>query len=469
MSAAATSKAASATAGTLPAAEREQLSGWGRAFTSSALVMRPRGPEEVALALRSGAAAGGAIARGSGRSYGDAACNADGLVLDLRALKAMEVSDGPEPVLRAGAGATLAEMMRTLAPHGLSLPVVPGTRHITLGGAIAADIHGKNHRVDGSFCRHVTEIELMSPDGELRKVSRDRDADLFYATAGGMGLTGAILAATISPCPQGSPILDADVDRVGDLASAMKTMQEDEGYRYSIAWLDLLSGGSRFGRSVVMRSNDRVRWQERSARMPGRPRLKVGRWFPEQVLSRPLVKTFNGLRWRRAPLEGRGVSVRAGEHFFPLDALGEWSRLYGRGGLLQHQFVVPEERGEVLIEAVESMRAAGLPMYLAVIKRFGAESGGLLSFPRPGWTIAIDMPANARRLKETLDAVDERVAAAGGRVYLAKDSRLRGELMETMYPQLRRFREIKQAVDPDGVLQSDQSRRLGLTAARGQA
>lgn len=203
--------------------------------------------------------------------------------------------------------------------------------------------------------------------------------------------------------------------------------------------------------------------------MPGRPRLKVPRWFPEQVLSKPLVQTFNTLRWRRAPLHGRGVGVRAGEHFFPLDALGQWSRLYGARGLLQHQFVVPEDRGEVLIEAVESMRAARLPMYLAVVKRFGRGSGGLLSFPRPGWTLAVDMPANAARLQDTLDAVDARVAAAGGRVYLAKDSRLRGDLMETMYPQLRRFREIQQAVDPHGVLQSDQSRRLGLSGVRGQA
>lgn len=461
---------AGAVASRLPAGERMLLSGWGRTSPTTAVVMRPRGAEQVALALRSDTARrGGLIARGSGRSYGDAACNGGGVVLDLTGLKAIDVSVSPEPLLRAGAGATLAEMMTALAPHDLSLPVVPGTRHITLGGAIAADIHGKNHRRDGSFGRHVSEIELVSPDGEIRRISRRREADLFHATLGGMGLTGVIVAASLVPSSQGSAVLDADIDRLDDLESALSTMRDDTGYRYSIAWVDLLSGGKRFGRSVVMRSNERSKGVGDVAKMPGRPRLTVPTWFPEQVLSRPLVQAFNTLRWRRAPVRGRGVDVRAGDHFFPLDALGQWSRLYGARGLLQHQLVVPEDRGEVLIEAVESMRAAGLPLYLAVVKRFGEGSGGLLSFPRPGWTLAVDMPASAPRLRETLDAIDERVAAAGGRVYLAKDSRLRGDLMETMYPQLGRFREVRRKVDPEGLMQSDQSRRLGIDGVGGVA
>ena len=410
----------------------------------------------------------GVIARGAGRSYGDAAQNEGGLVLDLTPLRGLQVLGGDPPLLRAMAGSTLSEAVAALAAEGLALPVVPGTRHVTIGGAIAGDVHGKNHPLDGSFGHHVKQITLCTPDGQLRTISRQSESELFYATIGGMGLTGAIVSATIAVRPLYAPMLPADVDRTDRIEQALQLMGEGERYRYSIAWVDLLSGGRRFGRCTVMRSNDRPALEALDARgelrwrLPGRQRLAVPHGFPSWVLSDPLVGAFNALRWHRTPARAAGTLVSAGAHFFPLDALGRWNRLYGERGLLQYQALVPEDRAEALVEIVQRLRAARLPMYLAVIKRFGEGSGGLLSFPKRGWTIAIDLPGSAPRLQGTLDAVDSWLVAQGGRVYLAKDSRLRAELLPAMYPALATFQRVRAAVDPNRVLRSDLSRRLAL-------
>lgn len=425
--------------------------------------------QEVSAALASELAQQrGAIPRGAGRSYGDAAQSEDGLVLDLTRMRGLEVLPGKAPLLRARAGSTLSEAIGALAPHGLTLPVVPGTRHVTIGGAIAADVHGKNHRRDGSFGHHVREIMLYTPDGRLRALSRQSEPEVFHATIGGMGLTGAIVSATIAVRQLYAPLLAADVDRTDDMGAALSIMGDDARYRYTIAWVDLVSGGARFGRCTVMRSNDRpvqealdgageVHW-----RLPGRRRLAVPERMPGWVLSRPLVRAFNGMRWHRTPARAKGTLVTAGEHFFPLDALEQWNRLYAHAGFVQYQVLVPEGRAAALIEVVERMRAARLPMYLAVIKRFGEGSGGLLSFPKPGWTIAIDLPAGAPNLRRTLDLIDEWLVEQGGRVYLAKDARLRADLLPAMYPALDKFQQVRASVDPHGVLSSDLSRRLAL-------
>ncbi|MHB2001268.1 MAG: FAD-binding protein [Solirubrobacteraceae bacterium] len=449
----------------IAAGSARSLSGWGRTVPSVATVLSPRDAGEVAAALAAAAGDGGVVARGAGRSYGDAAQNGGGCVLDTSRLRALELLGGDPPLVRAGAGTRLSELVCALGRRRLALPVVPGTRHVTVGGAIAADVHGKNHRRDGSFAHHVASFVLCTPDGRVRVVSRELEPDLFAATVGGMGMTGVVLEATIAASPLRAPSLRCDIDRTNDLEAAIALLGQDAGYRYTIAWVDLLSGGSRFGRSVVMRSND-AEEREASAgarvRLPGRPRLRAS-GASSLALRRPTVLAFNSLRWRRSPRCARGVSAGIGEHFFPLDALRDWNRLYGRGGLLQYQFAVPEDRAGTLIEVVEKLRADGIPIYLAVVKRFGAGSGGMLSFPSPGWTFALDVPAATPRLGRALDSADELVAAAGGRVYLAKDARLRGELLERMYPLLPRFREVCASVDPDGAIRSDMSMRLRLT------
>ncbi len=483
-------------------ARPRRLSGWGGTSPSTALVFSPQSPEELAEALAAAATAGGLIARGAGRAYGDAAQNAGGFVADMTRLCEIELlgdamaeripaeADGRSvggPLVRAQAGATLGQLLRTLAPHGLTLPVLPGTRHVTVGGAIAADIHGKNHLRDGSFGHDVQSLALCTPDGALRSLSREREADLFHATLGGMGLTGVIVEAVLRPAPLSAPPLSGDIERTSSIERALDVMEPDEGHRYSIAWLDLMSGGSAFGRGVVLRCNDRpssaavadpasaaeaasvgaragasATGEMGKLALPGRPRLTVPAGFPSWALNPLTVRAFNELRWRRSPRRAHGSPVSVGANFFPLDALGAWNRLYGAGGLLQYQFVVPEDGGALLVEIVQRLRAARQPMYLAVVKRFGESSGGLLSFPSPGWTLAVDLPAASPGLHAVLDATDELLAGAGGRVYLAKDSRLKAELLPQMYPQLARFREVRAAVDPEGVLRSDLARRLGL-------
>ncbi len=466
MSPAADIQTARAAAGTLAlGGRRRSLYGWGRTTHSEAIVIAPHSVEQVREAVLVAGRCGGLIARGAGRSYGDAAQNGGGLVLDLAEISQIELLPGP--LLRVGAGAILSQVLGVLAGSRLTLPVVPGTRHITVGGAIAADIHGKNHRRDGSFGHHVLSMTVCTPDGVMREISREAESELFHATLGGMGLTGVIVGAALAPTALGGPLLDGDVDRVGSIEQALAVMRQDAAYRYSIAWVDLLSRGAAFGRSVVLRSNERAQpaqdLGDAAVKLPGRPRLTVPQRCPGGLLRPATVRGLNMLRWRRAPVSARRRPITAGENFFPLDALGDWNRLYGRAGLVQYQFTVPEQHAASLLEVVGRLRRARQPIYLAVIKRFGAPSGGMLSFPTPGWTLAIDMPAASRGLRRALEEADELVAGAGGRVYLAKDARMSAGMLDAMYPQLARFIEVRAQVDPDSTLRSDMARRLGLT------
>jgi decaprenylphospho-beta-D-ribofuranose 2-oxidase len=460
----------------LPATERS-LTGWGRTRASRARVLQPRGAQDVLEALAVGQRrADGVIARGAGRSYGDAAQNAGGDVLDMTALRRILSIDTERRLISAEAGATVAELLAALAPHGLMLPVVPGTRHVTLAGAIASDIHGKNHHRDGGMARHVASLTLCTPTGELLETSPENDPELFYATLGGMGLTGVIIEATVRAEPLTSFVVE-DADRTNSLEETLALMTADDPYRYSVAWLDLLAGGSQRGRAIVSRSNPmpgeedeppahRPQPSARQAKLAGmqlrEPLLDVPRRFPGFLLRPAAVRAFNSVRWHSAPRSERGRALALAPYFFPLDVLGEWNRLYGRGGLIQYQFVVPAGQEDALMACFELIRRRRLPVYLAVFKRLGASFGGPLSFPLEGWTLAADLPAAAPGLGPALDELDELVAGCGGRVYLSKDVRLRPDLLSVMYPQLERFHDQRARVDPEGVLRSDLARRLGL-------
>lgn len=450
------------------------LSGWGRVSPSRCSVLRPRNLEDVAEVLASCSQPGaGVIARGAGRSYGDAAQNEGGHVLDMTGWKEIHDVDGERGLVRAQAGATIAELMSALAARGLTLPVVPGTRHVTLAGAIASDIHGKNHHRDGAFARHVAALSLYTPARGLLELSPEDDRDLFYATLGGMGLTGVIVAATLRVEPLPSPWVAADVDRTDGLEQTLELMAAGERSRYSVAWLDLLADGARMGRAVISRADPMpaesvsrhgrmLRSRHAPSRLERRAALDVPRGFPAALLRPSSIRAFNGLRWHASPRQERGRPVALGSYFFPLDGLGAWNRLYGPAGLIQYQLVVPAGQENALVGCFESIRARRLPVYLAVFKRFGSSFGGPLSFPLEGWTLAIDIPAAAPGLRSALDALDEQIAGCGGRVYLAKDIHLQPETMRAMYPQLDRFNAQRARVDPHEVLRSDLARRLRL-------
>jgi decaprenylphospho-beta-D-ribofuranose 2-oxidase len=459
-----------------PIATERSLSGWGRVSPSRSAVLRPRSLEDIAEALACTARPNdGVIARGAGRSYGDAAQNEGGRVLDMTGWKRILAIDRERALITAQAGATIAELMSALIEHGMTLPVVPGTRHVTLAGAIASDIHGKNHHRDGGFARHVVALTLCTPARGLLELSPENDPELFYATLGGMGLTGVIVQATLRAEPLPSPWVAADVDRTDGLQETLELMGGEERSRYSVAWLDLLAEGAKMGRATISRADPlpadsaprsgraRLRGRTKHAGgLSGGPALDVPRGFPAGLLRRSSVRAFNALRWHSSPRHERGRPLALGPYFFPLDVLGKWNRLYGPAGLIQYQFAIPCGQEETLLRCFHWIRAQRLPVYLAVFKRFGPSFGGPLSFPLEGWTLAIDLPADAPGLRPALQALDEQIAGCGGRVYLAKDITLRPETMRAMYPQLDRFDALRAGVDPLQALRSDLARRLEL-------
>ncbi|MCX4669406.1 FAD-binding oxidoreductase [Streptomyces sp. NBC_01381] len=446
--------------------EAVSVSGWGRTAPTTARLIRPRSPEEAAAALRACDERGG-IARGLGRAYGDAAQNAGGAVIDMTGMDRVHAIDADAGTVLCDAGVSLHRLMEVLLPLGWFVPVTPGTRYVTVGGAIGADIHGKNHHGSGSFSRHVNAIELLTADGTVR--SFERGTALFDATAGGMGLTGVILAATIQLQPVETSLMTVDTERAADLDDLMARLAAtDHRYRYSVAWIDLLARGKAMGRSVLTRGDhaplDALPARARRAPLTFRPGQlpPAPRFLPEGLLGRKSVGLFNELWYRKAPRSRVGELQKISTFFHPLDGVPHWNRVYGRSGFVQYQFVVGHGKEEALRRIVRRISERGCPSFLAVLKRFGEGDPGWLSFPMPGWTLALDIPANLPGLGAFLDELDEEVATSDGRVYLAKDSRLRPEMLAAMYPRLDDFRALRADLDPRGLFRSDLSRRLAL-------
>ena len=449
-----------------PALRRRLLSGWGATSPSAALVARPTSAADLAASLAD-IPERGVIARGLGRAYGDSAQNAGGRVIDTTGVLDFHLNP-TSGIVRASGGASLDALMRDLVPRGYFVPVTPGTRYVTVGGAIAADIHGKNHHHAGSWCNHVLSLTLALPDGSLLEVTPESHPDVFWATAGGMGLTGLVVEATFQ-CPSiETSRMMVDTDRAPDLDAVMELMERgDDAYDYSVAWIDLLARGRAMGRSVLTRGRfakrDEVGGPDEAA-LAYDPHVLVTAppFVPSGLLNRLSMGAFNEFWFRKAPSLRRDELQTIATFFHPLDMVDGFPRIYGTRGFLQWQYAVPLEAVDTVRHTVDRLSASGCTSFLAVLKRFGPGNPGPLSFPMPGWTLALDIPVGMAGLGPLLDDLDDHVVAAGGRVYLAKDSRVRPELMPAMYPRLDEWRAVRERLDPHHRLQSDLARRLGL-------
>jgi decaprenylphospho-beta-D-ribofuranose 2-oxidase len=447
---------------------RTVLTGWGGTSPTLSDLERPADVDALRAAIvRAGPR--GFITRGLGRSYGDPAQNAGGTVADLTAWNAILDVDSRSPSVRVQAGISLDRLLRAMLPLGLWLPAIPGTRQVTVGGAIAADVHGKNHHVDGSFGSYVHSLDLLLASGDIETLTPDGPrADLFWATIGGMGLTGVVVEATIGLKRIETSSFVVDTERTPDLATLMDRLSHgDDAYPYSVAWFDAGATGASMGRAVLTRGGparlEDLLPQNRSralefaapqrARVPLRP--------PLSFVTPRTARVFNALWYAKAPRHRVAELQDITQFFHPLDVVGDWNRVYGPAGFCQYQFVMPPDEVAAFTTAVEHIATSGHVSALTVLKRFGPGNRSPLSFPMAGWTLTVDLPVRAG-LDALLNHLDDMVVEVGGRVYLAKDSRASAATLRRMYPRLEEFLAVRDDVDPGHVFRSDLSRRLQL-------
>lgn len=446
----------------------KQLMGWGRTAPTVARVLSTPDPETIVEAVTS-ADGRGIVARGLGRSYGDNAQNGGGLVVDMTALHQIHSMDRDTHLVDVDGGVNLDQLMRAALPLGLWVPVLPGTRQVTVGGAIACDIHGKNHHSAGSFGNHVRSMELLTADGRVRHLTPDgEDAALFWATVGGNGLTGIILRATVAMTPTETAyfIADGDVTPTLDDTIAFHSDGSENDYTYSSAWFDAISAPPKLGRAAISRGS-----LARLDQLPDKLQKNPLKFDAPQLLTFPDVfpnglankYTFGpiGELWYRKSGTYRGKVQNLTQFYHPLDMFGEWNRGYGSAGFLQYQFVVPTEAVEEFKRIIVDVQRSGHYSFLNVFKLFGPGNQAPLSFPIPGWNVCVDFPIKAG-LNEFVTELDRRVLEFGGRLYTAKDSRTTAETFHAMYPRIDEWIEIRRSVDPAGVFASDMARRLEL-------
>jgi FAD/FMN-containing dehydrogenase len=438
------------------------LSGWGR---YPVLACRLHTCREPAAAQDAIAGTSSLIARGNGRAYGDAALNPTH-TLSMLGSDRFAGFDPETGLVTCEAGVMLAEILRIFVPRGWFPPVVPGTKLVTVGGMIAADVHGKNHHRDGSFGAHVTQLELATPDGVVT-CRPDRNAELFAATIGGMGLTGVILRASFRLVPVETAYMMSETRAAGDLETAMALLAESDAWPHTVAWIDCLARGAARGRSLIHRGRHATHAElPRGRREAPRPvhdgkGVRVPFDMPGAALNGLTVRSFNAAYHARGRAASGGGPdlVHYDPFFFPLDGILAWNRLYGRRGFVQYQCVLPETASAAGLAALlDRIAAAGQGSFLAVLKRLGP-GGDFLSFPMAGYTLALDFPVRAGTFA-LLDDLDTIVAQHRGRVYLAKDARTVPQRFAAGYPELDRFRRVRAQAGAAGRFESLLSRRL---------
>jgi decaprenylphospho-beta-D-ribofuranose 2-oxidase len=437
-----------------------QLTNWGKYPVVDVPVQALRGTDE---ALPEGSW----IARGLGRCYGDSALGAH--VISTTRLNRLLSFDADTGVLDCEAGVSYADLLAHFVPRGWFPPVTPGTKFVTMGGAVASDVHGKNHHVEGSFGQHVIDLDLLTPGGERLTCSRDQNRRLFLATLGGMGLTGLITRVRLRLRRIQTSAIKVQHIKAVNLDEIFTLFDRFDDTTYSVAWIDVLGRGKHLGRSILMQGEHATGhevagtpWEQNPLRVPQKVKFTVPFDLPAFVLNHFTIRAFNTLYYGKQLKKEQVGLVDYDSFFYPLDTIHHWNRIYGRRGFTQYQFVLPKDRGAEGMQAIlQTITQARMGSFLSVLKLFGPAGEGLLSFPMSGYTLTLDFPITPR-LFPFLDKLDELVLQYGGRVYLTKDVRLTGDTLARMYPQLPAFREVLAQINPEGKVRSLQAERLGL-------
>lgn len=443
-----------------------QLSGWGRFPIISARMLEPantRAAEaHLAEVLNSGEP--GLIARGAGCSYGDAALAPT--VLATRQLDhfiGFSADSEEDATIHCAGGVSLDAVLRVVVPRGYFLPVLPGTRFVSVGGAIAADVHGKNHHRDGCFSNFVESFSLLLANGEIRHCNRNENSELFAATCGGMGLTGIILDARLVLKKVPGLLINNETIIADDLDECLELLKRHEDHQYSVAWIDCLSRGKQLGRGCIFLGDHADEpLPNKGYRHLSGTLASVPFSTPDWLLNGATMRGFNSLYYQRQKLRKRQSQVHYQNYFFPLDRIKHWNRLYGRKGFIQYQLVLPADSAQQGMQQVlQRVSETGKGSFLAVLKQFGAANDNPLSFPLEGFTLTLDfkMEDSLLPLLEELDAI---VIDHGGRLYLAKDARMSEAVFKAGYPRWQEFMAVRAAVDPEGHFESLLAQRLGL-------
>jgi len=405
------------------------------------------------------------IARGNGRCYGDASLSRTTIsTLKFDKVLSFDTTNG---IFECQSGLTLDKILEVIVPKGWFLPVTPGTKFITVGGAIASDVHGKNHHVDGSFSNHVLEMDVVLANGQTITCSSKSNSDLFWATCGGMGLTGIITRAKFDLKKIETSYIRQKQIKANNLEEVIKLFEENKHYTYSVAWIDCLKKGEQFGRSILILGEhaklDELDEQKKKdpLQLPRKKQVTFPFTLPSFVLNQFTVKAFNFLYYGKNFKREINNLVSYEPFFYPLDAILHWNRGYGKKGFVQYQFVLPLESKQGLIEILKKISDKGLGSFLAVLKVFGKQDD-LISFPKEGYTLALDFPVR-KGLFEFLDELDKVVLDYGGRLYLSKDARMKSEIFWQGYSNAQKFSEIVKKYNADFKINSIQAHRLKIT------
>ena len=429
------------------------ISGWGNYPRQESQCMTP---STTALLRTAVNLEGSLIARGMGRSYGDSA-NAS-KVLQTMCIDHFIEFDNLTGKFTAEAGITLLEILRVVMPKGWFLPVTPGSSYVTLGGAIASDVHGKNHHIAGTFGQHVKSLNLVLGTGEIITTSKNENTDLFHATCGGMGLTGVIISATIQLLPIRSSFIDKKTIKVKCIEDACEAFDNNSNATYSVAWIDCFSKGKSLGRSVLSLGEHA---EQGELNINFKQVVSVPFATPSILLNNSTMKAFNTIYWHKSK-HNQNQRTSLMHFFYPLDAVGGWNKLYGKKGFIQFQCVVPKESGVAnMRKLLTEISNSGEGSFLAVLKQFGKANDNLLSFPTEGYTLALDFKLSASAIK-TVSRLEEMLVDMGGRLYLTKDALMKEKTFKKTYPNWKKFEAVREKYGAIGKFSSSQSKRLGL-------